>query len=118
LPPVHYIELSDLLANNHVKENMCSLQSPKPEVYSVPAESANVFQNGILQNPLIAKTLPPEFAECSQTVHFEGSDQPSIPINWRFAESISSLKAFEAAFVNLLLKRRFGLEPQEIVINT
>jgi len=74
--------------------------------YSIPRETQNVFENGILQNPLIASTLPKEVEECSKSIRFEGTDKPSVPINWRFAESISALKGLEAAMVNVLLKQK------------
>ena len=90
----------------------------KTTTYSIPSETQNVFQNGILLNPLIAPTLPKDIEECAKAVRFEGTDKPSIPINWRFAESISALKGLEAAIVNVLLKQKYGLEPQEAVINT
>ena len=86
--------------------------------YSIPQETAKLFREGVLRNPLISKHLPSETEECSKLIKFEGSDDPSIPINWRFAESISALKALEGAIVNVLLKRKYGLGPQEIVINT
>lgn len=86
--------------------------------YDIPTQTSNVFWQGIIQNTLISKELPPEIEVCSKVIRFEGSAEPSIPINWRFAESISSLKAFEGALVNVLLKRKYGLEPQEILINT
>ncbi|KAF1349427.1 hypothetical protein EJ07DRAFT_159778 [Lizonia empirigonia] len=57
-------------------------------------------------------------AEAAAKVRFEGTDKPSIPISWRFAESISALKGLEAAMTNVLLQRKYGLEPQEAVINT
>ncbi|KAI4953633.1 hypothetical protein J4E91_002481 [Alternaria rosae] len=86
--------------------------------YSVPRETQNIFEKGILSNPLIAPTLPTDIAECAKKVQFKGTDKPSIPINWRFAESISALKGLEAAMINVLLKRKYGLEPQEAVIDT
>jgi hypothetical protein len=86
--------------------------------YSVPKEAQNIFQNGILRNQLIASTLPKEIEECARAVRFEGTDKPSLPINWRFAESISALKGLEAAMVNVLLKRKYGMEPQQALINT
>ncbi|KAH7086143.1 CoA-transferase family III domain-containing protein [Paraphoma chrysanthemicola] len=86
--------------------------------YSIPEETRNVFQNGILDNPLIAQTLPSEIEEGARTVRFEGTDRPSLPINWRFAESISALKGLEASMVNVLLKKKYGVEPQEAVIDT
>jgi hypothetical protein len=86
--------------------------------YSIPEEAQKVFQDGILNNKLVASTLPKEIEECAKTVRFEGTDVPTLPINWRFAESISALKGLEAAMVNVLLKRKYGMEPQEAIINT
>lgn len=86
--------------------------------YTIPHETQKVFESGILKNPLIASTLPEEISECASKIRFVGTDKPSIPINWRFAESISSLKGLEAAMVNVLLKRKYNIEPQEAVINT
>ena len=86
--------------------------------YRVPQETDKLFREGVLRNPLISRELPPETEEYSRLIRFEGSDDPSIPVNWRFAESVSALKALEGAIVNVLLKRKYGLEPQEIVINT
>lgn len=86
--------------------------------YSIPKETQKLFEDGILQNPLIASTLPEGLQEAARTVRFQGTNKPSIPINWRFAESISALKGLEAATLNVLLKRKYELEAQEAVINT
>ncbi|KNG51911.1 CoA-transferase family iii [Stemphylium lycopersici] len=86
--------------------------------YSIPHEARSVLDHGILNNSLITSTLPQEIEECAKTIRFKGSDKPSIPINWRFAESISALKGLEAAMINVLLKRKYGLEPQEAIIDT
>lgn len=88
------------------------------ERYSIPEETQKVFEEGILNNPLIAHTLPKGIAEAASKIRFEGTAKPSIPINWRFAESISALKGLEASMINVLLSRKYGLEPQEAVINT
>ena len=88
------------------------------ENYSVSRETQNLFEHGILNNPLIAPTLPEGITEAASKVRFEGSPHPSIPINWRFAESISALKGLEAAFVNVLLQKKYGVEPQDAIINT
>lgn len=86
--------------------------------YSVPQETKKLFIDGILNNPLISKSVPPETIEYGSKVKFVGSDAPSIPINWRFAESIASLKGFEATMLNVLLVKKYGIEPQEVIINT
>jgi len=86
--------------------------------YSIPKEAASLLKHGLLSNPLISKDLPPEAAQCGEKIRFVGSDEPSISINWRFAESAASLKGLEAIFVNSLLKRKYGVEPVEVVIDT
>lgn len=86
--------------------------------YSVPEQTKQLFNKGILENPLIASDLPTGAAAAASRISFTGSDLPSIPINWRFAESISALKALEATLVNVLLKRKYGLEPVSITIDT
>jgi hypothetical protein len=89
-----------------------------PETYSVPQQTEKLFREGILQNPLIFKSLPPEALKYGGKIRFVGSNLPSIPINWRFAESISSLKGLEATMLNVLLTKKYGVEPQEVIINT
>lgn len=86
--------------------------------YSVPEEAKLLLESGIISNPLIAKNLPSGALEASRAVSFEGSATPSIPINWRFAESISSLKGLEATVLNVLLQRKYGIDPVKININT
>ncbi|KAK7746560.1 hypothetical protein SLS62_009357 [Diatrype stigma] len=85
--------------------------------YSVPQEARKVFEDGIIHNPLM-KDLPAELQSLSKCVRFEGSSKPSIPINWRFAESISAMKAFEATMLNHLITRKYQVEPSTITINT
>jgi len=97
---------------------MTDLTNEEADSYSVPNEASKVFKSGILQNPLIASNLPKDFESYAQKIYFQGSAFPSIPINWRFAESISALKGLEALFVNALLVKKYNLEPQEVVIDT
>lgn len=86
--------------------------------YSVQEETRKILQNGILNNPLIAKDLPADAEKYASKITLSGSPAPSIPINWRFAESISSLKALESIWVNELLVKKYGVEPQDVEINT
>jgi hypothetical protein len=88
------------------------------EEYSVPNEAEKVFKNGLLGNPLVAKELPAGFEKYAEKIKFEGSDFPSIPVNWRFAESISALKGLEAVFIQALLDKKYNVSPQEIIIDT
>ena len=73
--------------------------------YSVPAEARRVLEKGILENPLIQPHLPQGAVEAAQHVTFDGSHEPSLPVNWRFAESISALKAYEATVLSVLMQR-------------
>jgi hypothetical protein len=86
--------------------------------YSVPDQAATLLREGILQNPLLRHNLPPRAAELANLVHYDGNPLPSIPINWRFAESIASLKGLEAIWINTLLQKRYGLDPVEVHINS
>ncbi|KAH7143490.1 CoA-transferase family III domain-containing protein [Dactylonectria macrodidyma] len=86
--------------------------------YSVPQNAEAVFRDGVLGNPLVMKELPTEAVECARNIQFEGSSNPSIPVNWRFAESVTALKAYEATIINVLLKRKYGIEAPHVKIDT
>ncbi|KAL4861472.1 hypothetical protein BDV12DRAFT_66731 [Aspergillus spectabilis] len=88
------------------------------EEYSVPKEAAELLRKGILQNPLLASNIPENGSDLAASVEFFGNAKPSVPVNWRFAESISALKGLEALWLNALLKSRYGHEPVKIQINT
>ena len=85
--------------------------------YSIPMEARKCLVEGIL-NHSCHRGLPAECYELSKLITFVGDDQPKMAINWRFAESVSSLKGFEAIMINLLLERKYGVQPQEVTINT
>ncbi|KAM4057777.1 coA-transferase family III domain-containing protein [Hirsutella rhossiliensis] len=85
--------------------------------YSVPREAEAVFRRQILRNPLM-QDLPGELHELGRLVRFRGNALPGIPVNWRWAESISALKAFEATMLNHLLSCKYGVSPVEVTINT
>ena len=61
---------------------------------------------------------PASLKELSRFVRFEGNALPSIPVNWRWAESISALKALEATMLNYLLTLKYKISPVEVTINT
>ncbi|KAK6086347.1 Succinyl-CoA-L-malate CoA-transferase beta subunit [Seiridium cupressi] len=86
--------------------------------YSIPEEANLLFHEGILGNPHLKGKLPAGASDASRTITFEGSDVPSLPINWRFAESISALKAYEATIINVLLQKKYGVGPVKVKINT
>lgn len=90
----------------------------EPANYSVPKEAAEVFRRQILDNPLLPD-LPPEIHDACELVSFTGNDMPSMPLNWRFAESAAALKAFEASVLNVLRARKFkDCRQSRIEINT
>ncbi len=74
-----------------------------PETYSVPFQTRKLLDEGIFRNPWTSKSLPPETEEFGAKVKYVGSDAPSMPINWRFVESITTLKGLEATLLNVLL---------------
>ncbi|KAK0498769.1 CoA-transferase family III domain-containing protein [Armillaria luteobubalina] len=84
--------------------------------YSVPLQTAELLNIGILNNHL--HDLPVDIKEAASLVEYVGSDEPCMPINWRFAESIASIKGLEGAMLNVLLKRKYGIPYQKIVIDT
>ncbi|KAF2215910.1 hypothetical protein CERZMDRAFT_34773 [Cercospora zeae-maydis SCOH1-5] len=87
------------------------------EEYSVPRETQAIFEEGILNNPLIP-ALPEEARAAGKHVYFTGNDSPSIPINWRFAESAAALKGFEATMLNVLRSRKYGSPMSNVTIDT
>ena len=64
------------------------------------------------------KDIPVNLARYAQDVHFTGNEKPSMPINWRFAESLAALKAFEALMLSHLRVCKYGVKAREININT
>jgi hypothetical protein len=97
---------------------MSTLNGNHQSKYSVPSQTRLVFEDGILNNPLIAKDLPKDAKELGKKIRFNGTDAPLVPINWRFAESVSALKGLEAVMVLSLLKEKYKTEVQEVTINT
>lgn len=84
--------------------------------YSVPNEARRVLLEGILGSELnlgISNAL-----ELAGYVHYVGRDTPSIAINWRFAESVASLKGLESIMINQYVKTRFNTGPFHVTINT
>lgn len=88
-----------------------------PGHYSIPQEAKKLLFEELVNNKLHA-SAPSEINEAAEYIQFIGTDLPVIPINWRFAESISAIKGFEGAMLNVLLKRRYEIEYQKIVINS
>ncbi|KIW37097.1 uncharacterized protein PV06_10724 [Exophiala oligosperma] len=86
--------------------------------YSVPHEARKVLEEGIFANTSISHILPTEAKNFAACVRFVGSDKPSIPINWRLAESAAALKGLEACLVATLLKTKYHVDISNATINT
>lgn len=87
------------------------------EDYSIIRESYQLLRSAIINHPEIRRLLPIDVEQYASKIKFTGSGKPSIPVNWRFAESIAVLKALEGIMINALLQRKYDIEPQEVVIN-
>ncbi|KAF5318622.1 hypothetical protein D9619_010978 [Psilocybe cf. subviscida] len=85
--------------------------------YSVPLEARKVLLDGIINNPLHS-SCPAELKEAAESIEYVGHDKPTIPVNWRFAESISAIKGFYGSMLNVLMKKKYDIDYQKIVIDT
>jgi hypothetical protein len=86
--------------------------------YSVPSESEILLRKGILENSVLSSNLPANADLLASFVKFSGNAKPNLPINWRFAESISCLKGLEAIWLNALLGAKHKQSPVNIEIDT
>jgi crotonobetainyl-CoA:carnitine CoA-transferase CaiB-like acyl-CoA transferase len=98
-------------------QEMPNGKSSPTSTWNLIDESYKLLQTGILNNPLIAPSLPQNAATYASKITFTGHTTPAIPIPWRFAESVSTLKALEAIMISRLLTVKYGLPPQAITIN-
>ncbi|CAO3618655.1 unnamed protein product [Cunninghamella blakesleeana] len=75
-------------------------------IYSVPKACEQLFQSAILNNEKIK--LSEEFKKLANKVKFEGTEEPSLPINWRYGEVASVLKAFEGLSMLYLIQNKYN----------
>ena len=85
--------------------------------YSVPNEARKLLWDGLINNPLHA-SAPAEIKDAAKIIEYAGGASPVVPINWRFAESISALKGFQGSMLNVLLKKKYEIDYQKIIIDT
>lgn len=85
--------------------------------YSVPDEAHQLLDKEIISNKLIP-TLPKEIHKAAKYIHYTGNSLPSIPINWRFAESVAALKGFEACMLNVLRSKKYSVDFDDVTIDT
>ena len=86
--------------------------------YSVPEECKGLLLQEISRKASESSTFPRECTNWGDLVTYQGTASPSIPINWRLAESVATLKGLEAVLINALVQRKYGEEPKPVVINT
>lgn len=96
---------------------MNGIKGPETSSYSVPRQAERIFHDELLGNPLISKYLPSGIAGAAAKVRFTGTDDPTMPVNWRLAESASALLALEAALVGQLLEKKYNVQAPEVEIN-
>lgn len=90
---------------------------PAENHYSVPKEADTVFREKILLHPLVSKYLPDEAFRVANKLRFTGNDAPSLPVNWRIAESCSALHGLVATMVGVLLERKYDVQAPGVMIN-
>ena len=107
--------------NGHLKDAATKISAQEvsngPPSWNLINESHKLLQTGILSNPLIKKSLPADAAAYASKITFTGHSSPSIPIPWRFGESVSALKGLEAIMISGLLAAKYGVPAQSIEIN-
>jgi hypothetical protein len=99
------------------ESNGLSLSHSDECSYSVPREAQVLFQNAILENPSISKYLPEGLKSRAKKVRFVGKTKPTLPVNWRLAESASALHALEASLLSLLLEEKYQVPAPQAEIN-
>ncbi|KAL6169747.1 hypothetical protein ACJQWK_04747 [Exserohilum turcicum] len=98
---------------------MCQALPLPRLVRLIPREAQRILNQGIFENPRLAHNVPEGAAKiAARSIKIKGTDKPSIPINWRFAESVAALKAYEASVLSLLIRKKYHTDAGEIVIDT
>ncbi|KAJ5895492.1 hypothetical protein N7495_007183 [Penicillium taxi] len=83
--------------------------------YSVQDESARVLDT-LFSDPKI--DFPESFKKAAKKVKFVGHRDPFIPTPLKITESSSALSAYTAAVASAISADRYGLELQDIEVNT
>ena len=110
--------LTNGLIKDTVNVSTEELSSGSPDsTWNLINESHKLLQTGILNNPLIAPSLPKNAATFASQITFTGHTQPAIPIPWRFAESVATLKALESIMISGLLEAKYNVPSQKVEIN-
>lgn len=85
--------------------------------YSVQEESRRIFHECLLNNKQLS--LPSAFTEAAKKVSFVGPDpKPFINTPCKMTESVSALSALVATAASAIAADRYGIDYQDIEINT
>ena len=85
--------------------------------YSVQDESYRILREHLLGDSRLA--LPPSFAKAAEKITFTGDDpKPFVPTPCKITESASSLTALVAAAASAVAADRYGIDYQDIEVNT
>ncbi|RDW83538.1 uncharacterized protein DSM5745_03864 [Aspergillus mulundensis] len=84
--------------------------------YCVQTEAARVLAERLLNGTAI--DVPDSFKEAAKRVRFIGDSAPFIPTPLRITESSSALNAYVAAIASAISKDRYGIDYQDITVNT
>ncbi|KAK6065116.1 formyl-CoA transferase [Seiridium cupressi] len=85
--------------------------------YNLQEESSRILQDVLLKDPLLE--LPESFAKAAEKVRFVGGDsQLFVPTPCKITESISALNALLAVGASVVAKDRYGVDFQDIEVNT
>ncbi|KAI9307182.1 putative L-carnitine dehydratase [Cunninghamella echinulata] len=85
--------------------------------FNLQEECTKLFHSSIINNDKVKYTS--DLKQLASTkLRFEGTQKPGIPINWRYAESISVLKAFEGLSLLDLVEKKYNTTIDHITINT
>lgn len=84
--------------------------------YNIQSESKRIFETLLKDKAL---DLPSSIVEAAKKVTFVGDDpKPFIPTPCKITESSSSLTALVAAAASAVAADRYGIDFQEIEVNT
>jgi hypothetical protein len=84
--------------------------------YSVQAEAQRILQDHILADTRLA--LPSIVAEACKRITFVGDSKPFIPTPCKITESCAALSALVGSLASSVASLRYGIELQDVEINT
>jgi crotonobetainyl-CoA:carnitine CoA-transferase CaiB-like acyl-CoA transferase len=84
--------------------------------YNLHTECSRILQDVLIASP--ALNILPSIKEAAKKVRFTGGDRPFLPTPMKMTESSSALNALVAAGASAVATDRYGIDPQDIEVNT